>query len=114
MFRLRYLKAVDNSDHIVKILFKGSIALYMKNSFIPHKKRSFTCVHNIPLKKKKCHVPIVGSDLHDFADLEASFKLLVVALNFHNLSWEALGSYSGLTHIYLYTPILSNDQFHVY
>ena len=110
MFRLRYLKVVHNSDPLVKILFNGSITLFMKISFPPIKKSS-TSVHNILLDLlSKCHVNTAGSDFDGFAaecvssfltfihqHLEGSFRLCMVVFHFHNLFWEALASFGGLT-----------------
>ena len=101
MFRTRYLKAVQNSDPIVKIFFKGLITLFMKNSFPPNKKSS-TCVHNIVLNLlSKCYINTIGADLQDLApkfissfltftyhSFETSVKLYVVVFNFDNLLWE--------------------------
>lgn len=50
---------------MLKIPFKGSITLFMKNSFPPHKKKS-TSMHYIAKCITKTPCKYNGSDLHNF------------------------------------------------
>lgn len=78
MLRPRYLRVVHNSDPIVKMLFKSSITILMKNSFPPNKKLS-RCVHNIPLNQ------LLNTTRSDFQNFAPKFISLFLIIIYHNL-----------------------------